>query len=153
MDFHHGDRVSRVESSNRKKSEQTRMQRGEVVKLAISPTYSHAACVKTRGTYVLLKNRSRADSRRSLTSLRSLGGILRSRSAPPTPRDAPKQLPGSESEGATPSGGATPTPAVVGSKSLDGGTGPEGTYPAITATPPEEVQQQPSHGIQLPQIV
>ena len=52
----------------------------------------------------------------ALTSLKSLG-FLRSRSAPPTPREAAKPLPGSSS-GGTPTGTATPVaPTISGQKS------------------------------------
>ncbi|EJD00441.1 DUF21-domain-containing protein [Fomitiporia mediterranea MF3/22] len=83
----------------------------------------------------------------ALTNLRSLG-FLRSRSAPPTPRDAVKPLPGSE--GATPPGAVTPVPVTGASKSEDNATsmarksgeiGPYtasgGIYPPIITTPPE----------------
>ncbi|KAL5501009.1 hypothetical protein ACEPAH_9396 [Sanghuangporus vaninii] len=83
----------------------------------------------------------------ALTSLRSLGGLLRSRSAPPTPKDAVKPLPGTSSEGATPPDAMTPAPNVGGSRSVDG------EYPSIITTPPEGNTPQQGRSGMLPQIV
>lgn len=107
----------------------------------------------------------------ALTSLKSLG-FLRSRSAPPTPRDQTKPLPGSA--GATPPGAATPVPVpapvphVAGSKSEDNSTsaarksgdlGPYGSgiYPPVILSNPEgdmhqltQIAESPSPGDEAP---
>ncbi|KAL5480374.1 hypothetical protein ACEPAI_1644 [Sanghuangporus weigelae] len=83
----------------------------------------------------------------ALTSLRSLGGLLRSRSAPPTPKDAVRPLPGTNSEGATPPDAMTPAPNVGASRSADG------EYPSIITTPPVGDTPQQGRGRMLPQIV
>ncbi|KAL5522114.1 hypothetical protein ACEPAF_1971 [Sanghuangporus sanghuang] len=83
----------------------------------------------------------------ALTSLRSLGGLLRSRSAPPTPKDAVKPLPGTDSEGATPPHAMTPAPNVGGSRSVDG------EYLSIITTSPEGNTPQQGRGGILPQII